>query len=56
MNVEIVEFYPLECKEENGIVAGTLHVYLIDLDVDLRGIYVTKNKNFGTSPCHSKRL
>lgn len=39
MDVEIVEFYPI--TKEEGRFAGSLHVYIIDLHIDLRGIYVT---------------
>ncbi len=43
MNIEIVEFYPYAKKGRK--IAGTLHVYLIDENIDLRGIHVEKKKD-----------
>lgn len=40
--VEVVEFYPN--KNEKKKMFGTLHVYLPDLDIDLRGCPVYKTK------------
>ncbi|GEM_PF-2340441 len=47
MNIEVVEFYPCSDpvashagKHTNFI--GTLHIYLCDLDIDLRGLPVFK--------------
>jgi hypothetical protein len=40
MDVEIVEFYPAEKKEDGGFT-GSLHVYVIPLGMDLRGVYVS---------------
>ena len=40
MEIEIVEFYPI--KQEKWLTTGTLHVYIIDLGIDIRGIYVKK--------------
>ncbi len=49
-NIEIVGNYPLyRVKDKVGdwIVVGSLHVYLPDLDVDLRGVhYLHKKKSF----------
>lgn len=39
MEIEIVEFYPYKPKGKK--VSGTLHVYLIDLEMDIRGIHVS---------------
>lgn len=36
MKVEVVEFYPLTPKKDSDFL-GTMHFYLEDLDVDLRG-------------------
>lgn len=43
MDIEIVEFYPIK-EEESGNFTGSLHVYIIGLDVDLRGIFVSYDK------------
>jgi hypothetical protein len=43
MEVEIVEFYKAEGGSKGFI--GTLHVYLPDLDIDLRGCPVFKKKD-----------
>src|ERR1700722_5707218 len=45
MNVEIIEFYPLE-KNEDKTLTGTLRVKLPDLGVHILGIYVSKRKDF----------
>lgn len=46
MQIEIVEFYPIEeNKAPTVLVYGTLHVYLCDLNLDLRGINVMIAKN-----------
>jgi len=44
MQIEIVGFYP-NAKKSKGKGIGTLHVYLVDLDLDLRGVGVIKNGN-----------
>jgi hypothetical protein len=44
MKVEIVEFYPAE-KQAPNVLRGSLHVYIIDLKMDLRGVLVLKIKN-----------
>lgn len=50
INIEFVEFYPFEKKKtkKNGWVnIGTVHIYLIDYEMDIRGIVVIqKGKNF----------
>lgn len=43
MNIEIVEFYPITQDRKMTKMSGTLHVYLIDWEMDIRGIYVKKN-------------
>lgn len=45
MKLEVVEFYPMERDDEKQILKGSLHVYLPDMDVDLRGVMVRKRKN-----------
>lgn len=42
MKIEIVEFYP-EKKPVTNNYLGTLHIYLIDFDIDVRGIGVLKH-------------
>lgn len=45
MKVEIVEFYPRNWKQTNGTkIIGTLHVYLQDFDIDIRGVKVVGRK------------
>jgi hypothetical protein len=39
MDIEVVEFYPLKTQEGGGFT-GSLHVYIIELEVDIRGILV----------------
>ena len=43
MNIEIVEFYEFRRDEKKFKIEGTLHVYLIDLDIDIRGIYAVRS-------------
>lgn len=45
MNIEIIEFFPIECDEEKKNLSGTLRVKLVDLGLHILGIYVTKRKN-----------
>lgn len=44
MEIEVEEFYPIEVNKEKGTLRGTLHVYLTEEDIDIRGIYVKKEK------------
>ena len=46
MNLEIVEFYPIEIDQAKGNLNGTLHIFLSDIGVDLRGILVSKRKEY----------
>jgi hypothetical protein len=39
MKFEFVEFYPIK-KPRNNQVKGTVHIYAIDCDLDIRGIAV----------------
>lgn len=43
MNIEIVEFYPI--KKDNKRIQGTLHLYIEDWKMDLRGVWLCKFKN-----------
>jgi len=45
MKFEIVEFYPINDEIKNKEIIGTIHVYFIDIQMDMRGIYVRKLKN-----------
>lgn len=45
MNVEILEFYPLEKNESGTKINGTIRVRLPDIGVQILGIYVTKKNN-----------
>lgn len=45
MNVEILEFYPIERDEDKGFLSGTLRIRLSTLGIDILGIYALKNKN-----------
>ncbi len=45
MNIEVIEFYPNNNPKYKTLL-GTVHCYLPDLDVDLRGICVFKNKQY----------
>ncbi len=45
MNIEILEFYPIERNEANGFLSGTLRIRLLDLGVDILGVYAVRNKN-----------
>lgn len=43
MRYEFVEFYPLSTNEKKGKKAiGTCHIYAIDIELDIRGIVVSK--------------
>ncbi len=45
MNIEIVDFYVMERDDSKKKLNGSMHVYIVDLDIDLRGLFVTrKNK------------
>jgi hypothetical protein len=44
MKIEIVEFYTFEKDDKKKFLSGSLHIYLIDFHMDIRGIYVTKEK------------
>lgn len=46
MNIEIIEFYENFRDEPKEILLGSLHVRFVDLGIDLRGIFVSRRKNF----------
>ena len=45
MNIEIVEFYKNPIYKKGSYI-GTLHVYLTDFDMDLRGIKLFSKKGY----------
>lgn len=45
MNIEIIEFYPIDGNLEKGILTGTLRAKLPDLGLHILGIYVSKRKD-----------
>ncbi len=45
MNIEILDFYPVEYKEQKGILSGTIKAKLTDFGILILGIYVSKNKD-----------
>jgi hypothetical protein len=42
MKFEFVDFYPLKSKRHKNVV-GTVHIYAIDCELDIRGIIVQVN-------------
>lgn len=45
MKFEMVEFYPAGEPKRKKNFLGTLHIYAIDCELDIRGILVTKHGN-----------
>jgi hypothetical protein len=45
MQIEIVNFYPAFREDDKQFLQGTLHVYLIDLGIDIRGVFVSKKRD-----------
>jgi hypothetical protein len=43
MKFELVEFYPATEPKFKKNFVGTVHIYAIDCELDIRGILVTKN-------------
>lgn len=46
MNIEILEFYPIERNEEKGLLTGTLRIKLPDWRLHILGIHVSKRKDY----------
>lgn len=46
MNVEILEFYPIEKNEERKTLTGTLRVKLPDLGIHILGIFVFRKNDY----------
>jgi len=45
--LEIVDFYPIFHLPLEKAWAGTLHVYFPNLDMDLRGVFISRDKKGG---------
>lgn len=43
MDIEIVEFYPTQKDSKQRIIKGTMHIYLIPYEIDIRGILCSCN-------------
>jgi hypothetical protein len=46
MNIDILEFYPLEKDEERGFLSGTLRIKLPDIGIHILGVFVQKRKHY----------
>lgn len=44
MKIEIQEFFPVKPRNKSHDLSGTLSVYVIDYDLDIRGIVVSRYK------------
>jgi hypothetical protein len=42
MDIEVVEFYPNRTCFRKGCMFGTMHIYIIDTEQDIRGVKVFK--------------
>lgn len=45
MEIEVIDFYPIERDEDRGILTGTLRVKLPDVGIHILGVYVSKRKD-----------
>jgi len=45
MKIEVQEFYPTQNAKKGQRYIGTLHIYLVETEEDLRGIKVYKSGN-----------
>ena len=45
MKIDIIEFYPQVFDATKQILTGSLHIYIAEYDVDLRGLFVTRKGN-----------
>lgn len=48
MNIEVMNMYFSEEDLEKDLFSGTAHIRLIDLSLEIKGIYFKKKKNFWT--------
>lgn len=46
MKLEVIEFYTDKRDDAKQFLEGSMHVYLPEIDVDLRGVRVIKKKNY----------
>jgi hypothetical protein len=46
MNVEILEFYPIEQNEERKTLTGTLRIKLPDIGIHILGIFVYRKNDY----------
>lgn len=46
MDIEIVEFYLEQQDSSKKTLKGTLHIYLPTHDIDIRGVIVSRRKDF----------
>lgn len=46
MNIEVINIYFSEEDFEKDLFTGTAHIRLMDLQIDLKGIYFKKRKEF----------
>lgn len=57
MKIEIQEFYLKKNDKKNNSMYGSLHVYLEDFDIDMRGIQVMRRgKHWQFSYFHAKGI
>jgi hypothetical protein len=49
MNVKVIDFFPLSKQPHKGRTCGTMHVYLVDLELDICGVYVCFTNTSGAS-------
>ena len=45
MEIEVVEFYLIDHDKATDTIRGTLHIYVPEIDLDIRGCQVTKKKH-----------
>ena len=45
MNIEVIEFYPIEKDDDRGILTGTLRISLPDIGIHILGVYVSRRKD-----------
>lgn len=46
MNVEITEFFEHERDDNRQTLKGSMNVFLCDMNIDLRFVYIIRNKNY----------
>lgn len=46
MNIEVIKVYFYEKDVEKDLFLGTAHIRLKDYDIDLKGVYFKKRKDF----------